>query len=268
LISLKKRNPNINLRSSSDLDFTSAELKTTKPWRKKQSTYDQNECYKIVSRKAGVNLPEEDQIPPVLLDPYKKYWKDVKNLTSILHDISDRALGLPPGTFAKFHTQNNDDTCATLRLVDYYALSEEAISAGVQRIGGHTDYMCFTILRSDEVPGLEVAFGEEGYDQMNIAPTTFDKWVGVKPMKDAFIINAGDMLRYWTNGYWKSSFHRVLARPERRISIVYFTGPSMSARTDERFPCEQCGGTDKFPSLKMTMADYFLWRHEKSEVKK
>jgi len=235
---------------------------------KKQSTYDQNECYKIVSRKAGVTLPADDQIPPVLLNPYKNYWKYVKNLTSVLHDISDRALGLPPGTFAKFHTQNIDETSANLRFTDYYALPEEAISAGVKRIGGHTDIMCFTILKCDEVPGLEVAYGEEGYDLLNIAPRSFNKWIPVKPKKDALVINAGDMLRYWTNGYWKSAFHRVLARPERRVSIVFFTGPSMSARTDERFPCEQCGGPDKFSTLKMTMADYFLWRHEKSEVKK
>jgi len=237
-------------------------------FEKKENAFDQNEHFKIVSRHPSTILPTEDKIHPLLLQSYKNYWQQVKKLTSILHEISDRALGLPPGTFAKFHTQDNGDFCATLRLTDYYELPPEAISAGVIRVGGHTDYMCFTLLKCDEVRGLEVAYGEQDYDLENIAPTKFEKWVPVEPVKDAFVINAGDMLRYWTNGHWKSAFHRVVALPERRVSLVFFTGPSLSARTDDRFPCEVCGGPDKFPSLKMSMADYFGWRHKKAEVKK
>jgi len=230
---------------------------------------DQNQFFFInsVSENPKVILPSEDEIPPVLRQPCREYWQQLKNLTSTLHEISDRALGLPPGTFAQFHTGDKDEFGYALRLTDYFPLSPEDVSAGVKRIGSHTDYMGFTILKCDEVQGLEVAFGQQDYDLENLAPKTFEKWVPVKPVKDGFVINAGDMLRYWTNGYWKSSFHRVVAVPERRMSLVFFTGPVLTAKTNARFPTEVCRGPDKFPTLKMNMNEYFVWRQSKGEVK-
>jgi len=235
----------------------------------KKTKPDQNEFYYIssISEDVKVDLPTEDERPPVLRQPCSQYWLHLKKLTSILHDISDRALGLPPGTFAHFHTLDKGEFGSSLRITNYYPLSPEDISAGVKRIGSHTDYMGFTILKCDEVPGLEVAFGQQDYDLENIAPKTFEKWVPVKPVKDGFIINAGDFLRYWTNGYWTSAFHRVVAVPDRRLSIIFFTGPPLSARTDVRFPSSVCSGPDKFPTVKMNLSQYFDWRKLKGEVK-
>jgi len=87
--------------------------------------------------------------------------------------------------------------------------------------------------------------------------------VAVKHAKDAFVINAGDFMRYWTNGYWKSSYHQVVAKPDRRISMVFFTGPALTTRTDYRLPCEACLGPDKFPTMKMTLEEYLDFRDQK-----
>jgi len=226
----------------------------------KQNSYDHNETYQVAAP-TGVPRPTDDQIPSILFQPYKNYWTHLNKLTYVLHEIADRALGLPPGTMSKWHTQHHGDFYVHLRLADYYALSPDEVSERIKRIGAHTDYMTFTILKCDAVPGLEVAFGEADFDEKNLAPR-FEKWVPVKPMKDALVINVGDMMRFWTNGYWKSSFHRVVARPERRISMVYFTGPGLASRTDERLPCEECSGPDKFPNLKMSLSDYFVLRSQ------
>ncbi|KAF5205908.1 1-aminocyclopropane-1-carboxylate oxidase-like protein [Thalictrum thalictroides] len=51
-----------------------------------------------------------------------------------------------------------------------------------------------------------------------------EKWVAVKPLPGALVINVGDLLQILSNDEYKSGEHRVLANPlrEPRTSVAVF----------------------------------------------
>ena len=75
-----------------------------------------------------------------------------------------------------------------------------------------------TLLYQDEIGGLEV----KGVN---------DTWTPANPIKDAILINAGDMLEMFTNGQLPATLHRVIIPDEElkkrtiRQSIVFFVHP-------------------------------------------
>jgi isopenicillin N synthase-like dioxygenase len=80
------------------------------------------------------------------------------------------------------------------------------------------DYGLITLLYQDEIGGLEVK-------------GTNNSWTPAKPIKDAVLINAGDMLEMFTNGRLPATLHRVIIPEEEikqrttRQSIVFFVHP-------------------------------------------
>ncbi len=92
-----------------------------------------------------------------------------------------------------------------LRLIHY---PFDAAAADAMGIGAHTDYECFTLLRST-APGLEV---------LNGAGT----WIDAPPIPGAFVVNIGDMLEIWTNGAFVATSHRVRKVKEERYSFPLF----------------------------------------------
>jgi len=227
----------------------------------KKSYYDLHDSFVFYGSDDNRETFEPNQAPPKFLSNAQIYWHSLRKLLQTIFEISDLALGIEKGTFASFY-HNYGFARNFIRLNDYYPLSSEECSSNIKRRGAHTDIAGFTILRCDEVPGLEVAIGQEEFDQKNVLPT-FKKWETVKTRPDGLVINAGDMIRYWTNGYWKSAFHQVIPYPQRRISMVFFTAPGWEARTDMRLPCPECTGDNQYPEVKMTMLEYFTWRKNK-----
>lgn len=105
--------------------------------------------------------------------------------------------------------------------------------------GAHTDIDLFTILPRSTAKGLQV-LNKEGV------------WVDVVVPDDAFIINCGDMLENLTNGYFRSSFHRVVdsGSHEGRYSVVFFVHPKSDDRLDP-LPLfiEKTGGIRKYANV-------------------
>ena len=99
----------------------------------------------------------------------------------------------------------------------------------------HTDIDFFTILPMATEEGLQIF--HEG------------KWIDVKVPLNAFIINGGDKLQNLTNGYFKSSLHRVVAKPNvERYSIVYFVHPREDDSMEPTARCiELTGGIKQYP---------------------
>ncbi len=87
--------------------------------------------------------------------------------------------------------------------------------------GAHTDIVLFTILPRATAKGLQV-MNKEG------------EWIDVIVPDNAFVINCGDMLENLTNGYFKSSFHRVVdpGSGKDRYSAVFFVHPKSEDRLD------------------------------------
>ncbi|KAL2892330.1 1-aminocyclopropane-1-carboxylate oxidase-like protein 12 [Bienertia sinuspersici] len=82
-------------------------------------------------------------------------------------------------------------------------------------IASHTDPGVLTVLLQDQVGGLQVK--HDG------------KWVNVKPVHGALVINVGDLLQMISNDKYISVEHRVYANPqhEPRVSIAVFCNPSI-----------------------------------------
>lgn len=106
-----------------------------------------------------------------------------------------KALRLPVDYFDEFFTE----PMSLLRLLQY-SHEPSNLEKGVMACGAHSDYGCLTLLLTNEVPGLQIQFG--------------DKWIDVPPIyPEGFIVNIGDMLERWSNGKFKSTVHRVLTKP-------------------------------------------------------
>ncbi|KAK7309929.1 hypothetical protein RJT34_07063 [Clitoria ternatea] len=80
----------------------------------------------------------------------------------------------------------------------------------------HSDAGALTILlQVNETEGLQIR--KDG------------KWIPVKPLPSAFVINVGDILEILTNGIYRSIEHRATINSEKeRISIATFHRPQMS----------------------------------------
>lgn len=83
-------------------------------------------------------------------------------------------------------------------------------------VGEHTDYGVLTILRQDEVGGLQVK--------------TPGGWMDAPPIAGSFVCNIGDMLDRMTGGFYRSTPHRVRNESGRsRLSFPYFFDPNFRA---------------------------------------
>jgi isopenicillin N synthase-like dioxygenase len=83
-------------------------------------------------------------------------------------------------------------------------------------VGEHTDYGLLTLLLQDDNGGLQVH--------------TPEGWVEAPPLPDTFVCNIGDMLERLTNGWYRSTPHRVRNTSGReRLSFPFFFDPDFSA---------------------------------------
>jgi hypothetical protein len=98
----------------------------------------------------------------------------------------------------------------------------------------HTDIDMFTILPRATEEGLQVFLPKKApkpVDCRTLDPTADEEeeageWIPVQVPAGALIINCGDKLQAMTNGYFRSSVHRIVAKPNvERYSMVYFVHP-------------------------------------------
>jgi isopenicillin N synthase-like dioxygenase len=119
-------------------------------------------------------------------------------------------LGLPAraldGLFRPEHT-------SFLRLNFYPRCPSPGGHLGVSP---HTDSGAVTVLLQDDQPGLEVF--HEG------------DWRLVEPMRDALVVNIGDIVQVWSNDRYKAALHRAIVRQDaERFTAAFFLNPAYSA---------------------------------------
>ena len=174
--------------------------------------------------------------------PYNNQWAEgmetLKESTETLYNllrqhtkILGEAISLAMGKEADFINKLTDGGDSLLRAIHYFKNPGDAPWAAE-----HTDIDLFTILPMATEKGLQVWYK--------------DHWIDAPVLKDAFIVNAGDMLENLSNGYFKSARHRVVSNDAEleRFSIVLF----MHAKWDDKLDPQpetlaRTGGVRHFP---------------------
>lgn len=133
-----------------------------------------------------------DAALPEMRAVWHAYYDAMAALGARVMGLFARGLSLP----ADFFDRYLDRHLSALRAINYPA-GERSDRV---RAGAHTDYGTLTILRQDDVGGLEVQCLD-------------GRWAPVTPVPGAYVINIGDLMARWTNDRWRSTMHRVVDPP-------------------------------------------------------
>ena len=109
----------------------------------------------------------------------------------------------------------------------------------------------------DQIGGLQIRRSE------NLIRLT--TWEDVKPLKDHFVVNIGDLMMRWTNDKWKSTVHRVVAKEETfrktRQSVAFFFNANSDAIIETISGC-YLSGNNKYD--KVLAGEYLMTKHNSS----
>ncbi len=180
---------------------------------------------------------------PELRPAWERYYQALAVVAAELMSVMAEALELPADYFEPFI----DHPITSMRALHYPAAPNPAPSA--LRAGAHTDYGTLTILRTDQVAGLQIH--------------TDDGWWDVPPDPDMFVVNLGDTIAQWTNDRWRSTLHRVVPGPEPRHSMAFFH----MANWDSTIEClPTCRDGDEPPRHQPVQAGPWLMQKFQSTV--
>ncbi|GMI96435.1 JASMONATE-INDUCED OXYGENASE4, Jasmonic Acid Oxidase 4 [Hibiscus trionum] len=135
-----------------------------------------------------------------------------------------------------------DDVGACLRVNFYPKCPQPELTLG---LSPHSDPGGITVLLPDhDVTGLQVRNN--------------GKWITVKSVPNAFIVNVGDQIQVLSNAIYKSVEHRVIVNSEKdRVSLAFFYNPKSDLLIQ---PAEELVGADR-PALysPMTFEEYRIY---------
>ncbi len=150
----------------------------------------------------------------------------------------------PKDRFARIATHGN----SILRVIHYPPVAADAHPASI-RAAAHEDINLITLLCEATAGGLELL-------ERN------GTWRPIHALKGQIIVDAGDMLQNISNGFFKSTTHRVVNpgnSRDRRFSIPFFMHPRAEADLTPLASCiARTGGEAAFPAI--TAGDYLAQR--------
>jgi isopenicillin N synthase-like dioxygenase len=82
-------------------------------------------------------------------------------------------------------------------------------------IGAHTDF-----------GGITILLQQPGREGLEVWHDKAEKWVPVPAVEDVLVVNCGNIVQKWTNGAYKSAWHRVVNKSdaERKSCAVFWHG--------------------------------------------
>ena len=164
--------------------------------------------------RAGVPLHGMNLYPPLsgFRETLLTYIDRVTAVGQLLLRGIAAGLGLATNYFLERYTR---DPTVLFRIFNYPPSTADTHDSELG-VGEHTDYGLLTLLRQDEIGGLEVWH--------------HNRWLPAPPVPDSFVCNVGDMLERLTSGRYVSALHRVRNVSKRdRISMPLFLDPSFDA---------------------------------------
>jgi isopenicillin N synthase-like dioxygenase len=163
----------------------------------------------------------------------QEYLKVMLELSARMMGGIALSLNLPQDYFANY----TKDANATVRLLHYPPQPPQA-KPNQKGAGAHTDFGGLTLLRQDDVGGLQV------WDQNS------DGWIHAAPLPGTFIVNLGDMIARWTNRQYNSTVHRVVnASGRERYSVPFFYTGNYAHKVECIPTCLAAGETPKYPPI-------------------
>lgn len=200
------------------------------PWQKKSTNtvkeirpgyFDNTEIYNMPKW-----TPAYDRPHPAVINVHKE---EIEGFARHIHNNTVQKLlilfaiilELPEDYFATLHRYDEAKSDCHLRYMKYHARGEEENKALENVwVKGHTDFGSLTLLFRQPVAALQVRDKNEG-------------WRWVKPHDGSITVNIADALQFLTNGFLKSSIHRVVAPPpdqanNDRLGVLYFVRPEDS----------------------------------------
>lgn len=126
-------------------------------------------------------------------------------------------LELPEDYFLARHRYDEKSDCHLRYMKYHHRTEDENRQLEDVWIKGHTDFGSLTLLFRQPVAALQVRTPE-------------GSWKWVKPYPGSITVNLADALEFLTNGFLKSSIHRVVAPPPDqrdldRLGVLYFVRP-------------------------------------------
>ncbi|GAB2299062.1 hypothetical protein Dimus_033135 [Dionaea muscipula] len=163
--------------------------------------------------KLGRNPRIFNQLPAPFREAIEEYADEIRKLTLTVLECMAKALKIDGDELheLKFsYAEGNQG----MRMSYYPPCPQPDLAIG---LSSHSDVPGLTfLLQVNEVEGLQIK--KDG------------RWIPVKPLPHAFIVNIGDTLEISTNGIYKSIEHRVVVNLEdERLSIAAFNGPKLDA---------------------------------------
>lgn len=170
--------------------------------------------------------------PDRLRSAWSRYYRAMSDVAERLLRAMAVALDMPADHFDPLI----DGHISSMRAIHYPAL-DSTPTDGALRAGAHSDYGTLTILRTDEVPGLEI----QAVD---------GSWQAVEADPDTFVVNLGDSIAQWTNDRWRSTMHRVAVTDlAARQSMAYFHMANWDATIECLPTCRVEGEPDRYPPV-------------------
>jgi isopenicillin N synthase-like dioxygenase len=201
------------------------------------------ESFEVASHqnKYPVNVwpKEEPKFRQVMLDLYDQ----LEDCACRILEASAMYLGLEPFFMCDMITDGN----SVLRLAHYPPIPE-GTNPSAFRSAPHEDIDFITLLCEANGEGLEI-LKKDG------------EWLPVHSYKGQIIVNVGDMLQNLSNGYYKSTTHRVTNNNldrNRRLSMPFFVHPRPEIDLSPITSSIHDLGKVKYPQIKA--GDYFNQR--------
>ena len=170
---------------------------------------------------------------PDSLPDFKKtlhnYQTSMEKLAVKLMPIYARALDLRGDYFDNmFKAPEYYQRCA-------YYHPEEKMEEGQYALAPHSDGSFLTLLPMTPVPGLQVM-------------TPSKEWLSVRYVKDALIVNTGQVLNRMSNDRFIATPHRVVNPPHKRYALTFFFYPDDDASVAPIPECVAPGEQPKYDS--------------------